>query len=249
MELRFISKENSSTEESSSTTALYNFLVNNLKYLRLVLNMMSKNKFKLSPKKTKRAIERNIKCDNSIKKSSNYEDFVEIMQKFYNKDSNQKLNEQRGILLEKLWCYNGPYYYNQLQFRATKEAQVYLNGEFFENYENDIDVVYEILNESFTEDSFNDYSKYLKCVELDECKSSAENATQDPMCEGNKRKFELMEKTKKKILTDEEELGCRAHIITYDGNSQQTEYWLKTQGFNDIEIICRETIEKRILNK
>lgn len=67
------------------------------------------------------------------------------------------------------------------------------------------------------------------------------------MEESNKRKFELMEKTKEKLL--ENSLSCYAHVITYDAKSSTTERYLKRQGFENLEIICRKQIVDRILKK
>lgn len=248
MTLEFREKTNSNTKEYENVNKLYDFLINNLIYLRLVMDMMSKNKSKMSGKKLKRAIERNIKCNENIKKSSKYQEFITLMDAFYNVKDNDILNDQRGLLLEKLWYYSGPYYYNGNYYETTKEAQVFLNNNLFYNYENDIDIVYEIASNEFNyENGIENFKKYLQLVELDECKSSAENTSIIPMDDGNKRKFELMQHVKVKLVG--EELSCFAHVITYDGSSNQTLYWLERQGFTEIEVICRKNIERRLLNK
>lgn len=247
MNLVFKSKQSSSVSNYDNVNKLYDFLLDNKKYLRLVLDMMSKNKKNLSSRqRVQKIIERNMKCNNEIKGDIKYNEFIDLMERFYNVESKRLLNDQRGALLEKLWYNNGPFYYRQHYYEVTKESQVFCDGDFFKGYKNDIDVVYKIANEDFDKTTLeSNINEYLKLIELDECKSSAENASESPMDLGNKNKFKLMQNVKKQLL--DEKLSCRAHIITYDGDATQTKHWLSIEGINEIEVLCREKIEKVIL--
>lgn len=246
MILKFKTKENRSIQKFDNVDNLYEFLIQNQKYLRLVMDIMSKNKSVIKKSKVKNIIERNLMFKSShVEECDNYNEFIDLMASFYDVESKDILNTQRGLLLEKLWDYNGPYYYNKNNYKTIYEAQVFLEDDYLCNYENDIDIVYEIADSEFKKEE--SFEEHLKLIELDECKASAENTTKSPMDPQNKRKFELMQKTKQKLL--EESLSCYAHIITYDGNSKTTKSYLKHEGLDQIEVICRKQIIDRILKK